>query len=87
MKVERTADGCVIEHLKNGDIRVNGLLIERPMTSAEARDEVARCALRRYRAGEFDNLRGATNAVLSDRPDLKKLYVGATGADLAVRPR
>jgi hypothetical protein len=52
----------------------NGLVVERPMTRAEAADELSRRALRRWMAGEFSTLREAIYAAMDDDPQLKHIY-------------
>ncbi len=78
MPIVTTKDGSVhiVEHLENGNIRVDGLEIERLLTEAEARDEVARRAIQRFRAGEFDSIRAATYAVLNEDRELRRIYAG-----------
>ena len=66
----------IVEYTKNGDLVIDGLLIERPLTEGEARDEVARRALERVRAGECDSIRGAMYGVLDEDMELKRLYAG-----------
>jgi len=77
----------IVELLENGNIVVDGLEIERPLTEAEARNEVARQALKRWETGEFRTLSEATRAVLNGSEELKRLYVDPVGPELYRRPR
>jgi hypothetical protein len=55
-------------------VTAGGLTIERPTTRREAGDELARRALRRFRAGEFSTVREALHAAMADDPILTRVY-------------